>query len=102
MKKVYSSDNMIMPGYIKSLLESCKIECIIRNQHLAGAIGEIPPIECWPEVWIMHDEDYAEAMDIINAVSVKEDESSPFWRCTCGETIEGQFSACWSCGKEKT
>ena len=90
-----------MPAYIKSLLESSKIECIIRNQLLAGAIGEIPPIECWPEVWIMHDEDYTEAMDIINSATVSHTDTNSFWRCTCGETIEGQFSACWACGSER-
>lgn len=93
---------MIMPGYIMSLLESCNINCIIKNQLLAGAIGEIPPIECWPEVWIMDDEDYDDAMEIVDSVIQNQADSKMLWKCTCGETIEGQFDTCWSCGKEKT
>lgn len=102
MKKVYSSENMVFPGYIKNLLESCNINCIIKNQLLTGAMGEIPPIECWPEVWIMDDEDYAEAMEIINSTVLNQTETETFWKCTCGETIEGQFDACWSCGTKRS
>jgi hypothetical protein len=24
------------------------------------------------------------------------------WKCQCGEILEGQFSACWHCGAERT
>lgn len=101
MKKVYSADNMVMTGYIKSLLESSHIECMIKNQMLAGGIGEIPPLECWPEIWIMHDDDYNEAMEIVNSTAADRPVTNTFWKCSCGETIEGQFSACWSCGAER-
>ena len=100
MKKVYSAENIVMSGYVKSLLESCNIECMIKNQLLAGAIGEIPPIECWPEVWIMDDEDYSDAMELIKS-AISDHKTNSFWKCHCGETIEGQFSACWSCGAER-
>ena len=59
MKKVYSADNIVMPGFIKNLLESCNIDCIIKNQNLAGALGESPPIVYWPAGWIINDENLA-------------------------------------------
>lgn len=97
MKKVYSADNLPMSGYIKSLLESCDIECVLRNQNLAGAMGELPPIECWPEVWVLNDGDYDKAMRIVNS-AFSEDTVSDSWQCPCGERIEGQFRMCWACG----
>ena len=101
MRKVYSADNLAMSGYVKSTLEDNHIDCIIKNQNLSGAMGELPPIECWPEVWILDEDEYENAMQIIN--SVLSDKSNPRddWICSCGEKIEGQFSACWSCGRER-
>lgn len=101
MKKVYSADNLPMSGYIKSLLESCEIECILKNQNLSGAMGELPPIECWPEVWVVHDEDYDAALSIVNSATSHADTANESWQCSCGEHIEGQFDICWSCGREK-
>ena len=101
MKKVYSADSLPMAGYVQSMLESYDIECILKNQNLSGAMGELPPIECWPEVWVINDFDYKQAMQIVN--SAFHSVTNPGnWLCKCGETIEGQFSACWSCGAERT
>lgn len=99
MKKVYSADNLPMSGYIKGLLESCEIECVLRNQNLAGAMGELPPIECWPEVWVLNDEDYDEAMRIVKSAT-SEVTGKDSWQCRCGERIDGQFRMCWACGYE--
>ena len=101
MKKVYSADNLAMSGYVKSILEVNHIDCVIRNQNLAGAMGELPPIECWPEVWILDEDAYDDAMHIINAFLSDNPEQREDWICSCGEKIEGQFSACWSCGQER-
>ena len=88
-----------MAGYVKSLLDCSNIENIIKNQNLSGAIGELPPIECWPEVWILDEEDYGKTMQIINALT-NEQSNLDSWVCSCGETIDGQFKSCWSCGSE--
>ncbi len=101
MKKIYSADNLIMAGHVKGLLESNSIECIIKNQNLAGAIGELPPVECWPEVWVVHEEDYSQAMKIVDSVITHDQHLHNEWKCICGEIIEGQFSACWQCGTDR-
>ena len=97
MKKVYSSDNVIMAGHIHSLLEANNIDCHLRNINLSGGIGELPINECWPEVWINDDNDQSIAEQLIkHALSISAKKES--WSCACGETIEGQFDVCWSCG----
>jgi len=100
MKKVYSSDNTIMAGHIHSILEANDIECHLRNMNLAGGIGELPINECWPEVWVNDESDFTIAESLIkNTLShaAKNDD----WQCRCGESIEGQFEICWSCGNER-
>jgi len=100
MKKVYSAENLVMAGHVQSLLDQTGIDCEIQNQNLAGALGELPPFECWPEVWIYDDDDYNRALAVIEQALSGADQGTP-WQCACGERIEGQFSQCWNCGAER-
>jgi hypothetical protein len=85
-------------GLVRGLLEHAGIECITRNEQLAGALGDIPFLECEPELWVLHDEDLERAQKILDAHRAPAGTASQ-WRCSrCGELIEGQFGACWQCG----
>ena len=84
-----------------SLLEANGIDCHLRNMNLTGGIGELPVNECWPEVWVNNDNDYALANQLIEtALSIADIHED--WKCKCGELIEGQFDICWSCGFNRT
>lgn len=99
MKKVYSTQLIPLAGHVKAILEGQGIECILKNDFLAGAAGELPPIECWPEVWIMEDAQYDEAMAIVAATTGSDAGSGQTWTCPqCHEELEGQFTNCWKCG----
>ena len=98
MKRVYSAEHGLMTEHIKDILQEEGINCMIKNLNLAGALGELPPIECWPEVWILEDDDYDRASSIVEDLIKESDEYRTSWLCQCGEKIEGQFTACWSCG----
>jgi putative signal transducing protein len=100
MKKVYSSDNFIMAGHVHSLLEANDIDCHLRNMNLTGGIGELPINECWPEVWVNDESDFNSADQLIKS-ALSYAEQNEAWQCQCGESIEGQFEVCWSCGNEK-
>jgi len=100
MKKVYSSDNVIMAGHIHSLLEANEINCHLRNMSIAGGIGELPINECWPEVWLNDESDYTAAKCLIEDALANADKHED-WKCQCDELIEGQFDICWSCGSER-
>ena len=99
MKKVYVSGNSEEVGLLKGVLENEGIGCTVHNDALAIALGDVPPQECWRELWVNNDEDAAEAQKVIdNWLQPEASEVSP-WKCAgCGETVPGQFSACWSCG----
>ncbi len=102
MKRVYSSQLSLMVGHMKNILESHGISCVIRNEFLAGGSGELPPTECWPELWVERDIDYERAQGIIEETLRDEGQSSEPWICPgCGERLEGQFGVCWRCGTER-
>ena len=103
MKLVFTATTMSADQEIvKGLLDEAKIPCMIRNQHLSMALGELAPAECSPEIWILNDEDYPRAKEIVDALRNAKTETQDPWVCPdCGEAIEGQFTSCWNCGRER-
>ncbi len=98
MKRIYSAESLVQVVHMQNLLAASGVVTEVRNARLAGALGEIPFMETWPQLWV---DDYAES----RAKSVVEQELSEqptqhaSWCCRgCNETVEGQFATCWNCG----
>lgn len=103
MKKLhtFTLGDRAQAGLLKELLEGEGVNCIIRNEQLFAALGEIPFLECFPELWVVDDEVWPRAKSLLDNW-LKEDVNLNEWVCrNCGETLEGQFGACWRCGQEK-
>ena len=98
MKRVYSSYNRAAAHHAKNLLEAEGIAAVVRNEFLLSAMGEIPPAECQIEVWVLLESDFEKADRILRS-DASPARNDPAWKCkVCGETCEGQFTQCWSCG----
>ena len=100
MKKVYSSPDTMFLGHLRNLLEIEGIACTVFKEHLTGALGGLPPVECWAELWILDDLLLNRASEIINrSLDVGYESSDKKWKChSCGEELEPQFVVCWNCG----
>lgn len=102
MIKIYSNQDTLMLGHLRNVIRAHGIECVIRNEHLAAAVGELPPIECWPELWILDDSKYDEAQAVLKRALAPLEPVERLWTCSgCGEEIEGQFTQCWNCGTNR-
>ena len=99
MKTVYSAPNISLVSIFQNILEGSGIRCWLKNQFLSAGVGDLPPIECWPQLCV-DDAEFDVAKRIVDeALSEKEVTS---WICdSCGELIEGQFTECWKCGKSR-
>jgi hypothetical protein len=96
MKIVYSAPNLVMVAHYCSLLQSNGVPCRIRNEFLAGAAGELPPVECWPQLCV---DDHLESRAREMLLAMQTPNRRENWTCSnCGEPIEGQFTECWQCG----
>jgi Putative prokaryotic signal transducing protein len=83
----------------KAFLESNEIPCISRNEHMLAAGGGVPYTECYPELWIMNDEDFEPASRMLREWRASVVSDADDWECaSCGEGCESQFALCWSCG----
>jgi hypothetical protein len=99
VKTVYSSPNLALVNHFKNILEGCDIPCQIRKEYLSGGAGELPLMDCWPELCVADDGLFAEASRLIEEALSPEGERGVEWKCSdCGKTIERQFTECWNCG----
>jgi hypothetical protein len=88
---------------LKERLAGEGVACLLRNDELATALGEIPFVECYPELWVVDNEIYPRARLLLDKWLAEAEEELPEWSCPgCGESIEGQFEVCWKCGSVKS
>jgi hypothetical protein len=96
--KTFSYNDRSLAGLLRDILVQEGIESVLRNEQLATAAGEIPFVECFPELWILDDEVLPRARMLLDAW-LSDPPAEPAWRCPhCHELCEGHFGACWSCG----
>ena len=99
MKTVYSAKNLSLVSIIQNILDQHGIPCRVNNEFLSAGVGDLPPIECWPQLSV-EDDDFSVAKRIIEAALTET--AGPAWTCNaCGEEIEGQFTECWKCGTSR-
>ena len=100
MKRVFTAHDIASVVYIRDMLIQEGIPADLRGQHLQGAVGDIPPIETWPEVWVAReDEDRSRAL--ISAFEEADSNAKP-WTCPqCSEELEAQFGSCWNCSTDR-
>lgn len=97
MKRLARADNLLQASIWAESLRAAGIRCELRNTVLSGAMGEIPFLECAPQLWLADDADETRATAILD--ELRRPATGAAWRCThCGETSEAQFGACWQCG----
>lgn len=99
MKRLITADTLVEIGHYKNVLAQYGIACVIRNEQLSGGLGELPFLECLPELWVVHDADFDVAERVLGELR-REGASGSNWRCPhCDEENEAQFAACWNCGR---
>lgn len=99
MKRLYASHNTVVLEQITDALDQANIRSIKRNMNMTGqAAGELPPIVCWPEIWLVDESEADQAGRILAEILQSFENPGESWVCpVCGEQLEGQFGSCWQC-----
>jgi hypothetical protein len=97
MKRVFRAASLLHVAHARNVLIMAGIESEMRNQYLAGALGDLPMLETWPQLWVEDDLENAALRAL--AVAATATSGAP-WTCAqCGEQLEPQFTSCWRCGE---
>jgi hypothetical protein len=94
VKRVFSSYNLAAVHHARNVLDAAGIRAVVKNQYLSSAMGDLPPTECQPELWVLNDADAGRAEKLLFFT----EPAGEAWTCPCGEALGGQFTQCWSCG----
>jgi len=104
MKKLHTFGPWERPlaNLFKERLAQEGIACLLRNDDLVSVMGEVPFVECYPELWVLDAETWPRARLLLEGWLESEPVVSN-WQCpACGEILEGQFTSCWNCGQERS
>ncbi|MFN7887314.1 MAG: DUF2007 domain-containing protein [Betaproteobacteria bacterium] len=97
MKLLTRCDHPLQAAHLANALRAAGVRCEVRNTQLASAIGDIPWLECAPQLWVLDDLDEARAQLLL--AELRRAPDGPPWTCAaCGEVLEAQFGQCWKCG----
>ncbi len=98
MKRVWSGSSLPDTAHFKNLLEHAGVACVIKNHELSGGLGDLPVLDCAPEIWVLDGRE-AERAEALIRDSVRPLAGAAPWLCPqCGEDNEPQFAACFRCG----
>jgi hypothetical protein len=99
MKMVYTNENHFLANNAKNILEAIGIATFLKNEFSQGAVGEISAFDCWPEVWVIDDNDFEKAKTAI--ADADKPRSMHDWICNhCLEKNDASFEICWQCLEE--
>jgi hypothetical protein len=98
VKRVFRAASLLQVAHARNVLLSAGIDSELRNQYLAGALGEVPMLEAWPQLYVAEADEFRALRALREAAAPPR--GSP-WVCeACGEQLEPQFTSCWRCGAE--
>jgi hypothetical protein len=96
---VYRAASLLQVAHARNVLITAGIRCEIRNLYLAGAMGDLPMMETWPQLYV-DDADEHYALSVLARAAATP--AGPPWICEeCNEQLEPQFTCCWRCGRER-
>lgn len=99
MKLIYTHENQFLVRNVQNILNEAGIDSVLKNQFSSGGVGELSPIDSWPELWLTKEEDFELAKTMI--AEVYNDHSLKEWQCEhCGEINGGAFEVCWNCSSD--
>lgn len=96
MKRVFRAPTLLQVAHARNVLTTAGIASELRNQYLAGALGDLPMFETWPQLLVEDDDESAALRALARSAALP---TGPVWTCVaCGEVLEPQFTQCWRCG----
>ncbi len=96
MKRVVQAPNLMIATLWADMLTHSGLPATVQRAFASGIVGEIPPDQALPEVWVDEDAHHARATSMVDQLQHPVERR---WQCPgCDEVVEGPFEQCWCCG----
>ncbi|MES2978081.1 MAG: DUF2007 domain-containing protein [Pseudomonadota bacterium] len=95
MLRLSRAPNIAIAAFWADALTQAGMPASVQRYFLGSVVGELPPDQCQPEVWLTHDADELQARALLDDLQNRPQRR---WLCRCGELVEGGFDVCWACG----
>ena len=97
MLRLTQAPNIAIAALLVDALRQAGVDATVQRYFLGAAAGQLPPDQCLPEIWLIHDEQEALAREFLRDLMQLPQRR---WLCACGELVEGGFEQCWQCGRQ--
>jgi hypothetical protein len=95
MQRLTQAPNLAIASLWADALNREGIATSLQRTFLTGGVGDLPPDQCLPEIWISEPSQETRARALLHDL---QNIPQRRWRCACGELVEGGFEQCWKCG----
>lgn len=96
-ERLYTAADLTEAYMLRDLLGQAGIEVFILNEHVSGALGEIPFTHTYPEIWLQNGDDRRRAKEIVNSYEHANADVGVMVCSHCGEQNPSTFDVCWRC-----
>ncbi|MDZ4359440.1 MAG: DUF2007 domain-containing protein [Variovorax sp.] len=96
MRRLAQAPNLAIATVWAHALREEGVAATVQREFLGAVMGQLPPDQCLPEIWIDDASQYELARHLLHALQNRPQRS---WLCVCGEQVEGGFEQCWQCGE---
>jgi hypothetical protein len=98
MKRVLQAPNLALATLWADQLAGAGVAASVQRAFASGIVGELPPDQCLPEVWVSDDAQLEPARALLAQWQTL---PHRVWACrSCQEIVEGPFESCWNCGAD--
>ncbi len=96
MRRLAQAPNLAIATLWVHALREDGVEATVQREFLGAVVGQLPPDQCLPEIWIDDETQFDSAKRLLQALQNRPQHR---WHCHCGELVEGGFEQCWQCGQ---
>jgi hypothetical protein len=99
--RLYRASSVPEAHLLCGMLQTEGVQALVRNEMLAGAIGELPMMSTLPEVWLVRASDEPRARRVLDDYQARANAKlGPDVSCpACGAENPSNFELCWKCRK---
>ena len=95
VKRLTRAPNLAIATLWADLLNQAGFPASVQRAFASSIVGEIPPDQALPEVWLADDARFDAARRLLDSLRAAPDRH---WVCRgCGERVDGPFEQCWNC-----